>query len=179
MEPRKNGGLYWLSACEDAPTVFATGWKGSQEVAFAPTKNFTPSDHEPGYTAPWSTVGIMLMFTDAKSASAAFTAIEQTNDGCANRVAGLHEAANFSEEKRVASITTGQSWWLVNPGNAQYDMHAYAVQRGSFIMLLRANKNAQGFSQVPSYTGGSDGGADTAVLNDIATHLCAYAGACQ
>jgi hypothetical protein len=124
-------------------------------------------------------IGTLLTFDDAKSASAAFTAIVQENDGCKARVTGLNESAHFSDEKRVASIATGQSWWLTPaPGDSQYDMHDYAVQRGASIMLLQVGKNTTGFTQVPSYTGGSDGGADTAVLNDIASHLCGSAGSC-
>lgn len=171
----RNGGLYWLSACEDAPTVSANGWKGSQEVAFAPTKNFVPSGHEPGYAAPWATVGILLVFADAKSATAAATAMGKVNDGCAARLTGLHEAGGVVG-KRVASTATGQSW-SVTAASSNVDFseaHSYVVQRGSLLMLLRVTRNV-GFSQAPAYTGD----ADTAVLNDIADHLCAYAGACQ
>jgi hypothetical protein len=177
--PDKNGGL-WPSMCQNGPTVSATGWKGSQQAQYVPTKNFQPSGHEPGFTAPWSAIGTMMVFADAKSASAALAAIEQAIDTCPPQAASANEPVHFSGVKKVASTPTGQSWWHPAPaGNTRFDGHVYAVQRGPYIMLLQVDKDTQGFSQAPSYTGGSDGGADTAVLNDIADHLCAYAGACE
>jgi hypothetical protein len=160
-----SAALYWLSACDNAPAIVKTGWIGSQQVAFAPTKNFTQVPHEPGYSAMWSTVGTMVMFTDAKSASAAFTAMEQADDACSQ---------SLPHVGTTASITDGRSWSVTwNPGPIP-QFRTYAVQRGPVVELLRVVE-AQGEPQPPSY----DGSQDTAVLNDMAGHLCAYAGACQ
>jgi hypothetical protein len=105
----------------------------------------------------------MVMFADAKSAAAAFTAVAKLNDTC---------AAN-GHFQRVASITTGQSWAMSWIGAAPIQMmRTYAVQRGPVIMVLQLVEST---GQAPAY----DGGQDTATLNDIAEHLCAHSGACQ
>jgi hypothetical protein len=156
-----NSNAYWSGACDNWPTASQSGWVGTQEVAFAPTENFRVTSVAPGYTAPWSTTGQMVMFADAASAASAFTAVEKLNDSCP---AGLI--------KQVSSVASGRSramsWNGPSPIQA---MRTYAVQRGSVIMVLQL---VESDGQAPAY----DGGQDTAVLDDIAQHLCDYAGAC-
>ncbi|MEY9893740.1 hypothetical protein ABIA31_007420 [Catenulispora sp. MAP5-51] len=162
LSAAEDPNAFWSGACDNWPNAPQSGWTGTQEVAFAPTKNFTTTGVAPGYDAPWANAGQMVMFADAKSAAAAYAAVVKLNDTCAPN----------GHYQRVASIPGGQSWAMSWIGSSPIQMmRTYAVQRGSVIMVLQLIERP---GQAPTY----DGGQDTATLNDIAGHLCAYAGAC-
>lgn len=179
-KPDANGGVLWDSACLDYPTVFANGWKGSQETTlFSPNKNFIPSSHEPGFEVPWTATATVLAFVDAKSATATATEIGKANDGCLSRLSGFRHLSDVSVQ-RVTATADGQSWSVTAGGGSNpMEVHYYMVQRGSFIITVSVSRSTAWNGPVPAYTGAADGSTDKALLTDMATHLCGYTGACS